>query len=78
MDPVTYMLGALQTRFAALEEETRLTSMTEMLAFTRRPGEAINAVLARYEIVRQRAAVEGQIVMSMEGCSMQLLRACNI
>ncbi len=30
MDPVTYMLGALQTRFAALEEETRLTSMTEI------------------------------------------------
>ncbi len=28
MDPVTYMLGALQTRFAALEEETRLSSMT--------------------------------------------------
>ncbi len=78
MDPVTYMLGALQTRFAALEEETRLTSMTEMLAFTRRPGESINAVLARYEIVRQRAAVEGQFVMSMEGCSLQLLRACNI
>ena len=52
--------------------------MTEMLAFTRRPGEAINAGLARYEIVRQRAAVEGQFVMSMEVCALQLLRACNI
>ena len=52
--------------------------MTEMLAFSRRPGEAINALLARYEIVRQRASVEGQFVMSVEGCALQLLRACNI
>ena len=36
LDPVTYLLGALQMRFANLEEETRLQSMTEMLAFARR------------------------------------------
>ena len=35
LDPVTYLLGALQSRFANLEEETRLHSMTEMLAFAR-------------------------------------------
>ena len=52
--------------------------MTEMLAFARRPGETINALLARYEIVRQRAATEGQFVMSIEGCSLQVLRACNV
>jgi len=78
VDPVTYLLGSLHARFAALEEESRLTSMTEMLAFARRPGETINALLARYETVRQRAAIEGQFVMSIEGCSLQVLRACNI
>ena len=78
VDPVTYLLGSLHARFADLEEESRLASMTEMLAFTRRPGETINALLARYETVRQRAAIEGQIVMSIEGCSLQILRACNI
>ena len=78
LDPVTYLLSSLQDRFAALDEETRLASMTEMLAFTRRPGESINALLARCEIVRQRAATEGQFVMSVEGCALQLLRACNI
>ena len=35
LDPVTYLLGALQLRFANLEEESRLQSMTELLAFTR-------------------------------------------
>ncbi len=51
VDPVSYMLAALQDRFAALDEEARLASMTEMLAFAGRPGETINAVLVRYEIV---------------------------
>ena len=69
LDPVTYLLASLQDRFAALDEETRLASMTEMLAFSGRSGESINALLARYEIVRQRAATEGQFVMSVEGCA---------
>ena len=70
LDPVSYLLAALQDRFAALDEETRLQSMTEMLAFTRRPGESINALLSRYEIVRLRAAQEGQFIMSVEGCAL--------
>ena len=52
--------------------------MTEMLAFSCRPGEGINALLARCETVRQRAALEGQFVMSVEGCALQILRACGI
>ena len=52
--------------------------MTEMLAFARLPGENINTLLARYEAVRQRAAIEGQFVMSTEGCSLQILRARGI
>ena len=32
-DPVTYLLASLPQRFASLEEETRLQSVTEMLAF---------------------------------------------
>ena len=58
VDPVTYLLGSLHAWFSALEEESRLTCMTEMLAFARRPGESINAVLARDETVRQRATLE--------------------
>ena len=64
VDAVTYLLGSLHAKFSALEEESRLTAMTDMLAFARRPSESINAVLARYEVVRQRAALEGQFVMS--------------
>ena len=52
--------------------------MIEMLAFARRPGENINSLLARYEVVRQRAATEGQLVMSVEGQSLQILRAVGV
>eukprot|EP00974_Lingulodinium_polyedra_P037267 3575750-Lingulodinium_polyedra.AAC.1 len=60
--PVMYVLGNLHFRFRALEEESRFTSTIDMLAFSRRPGETINALLVRYETVRQRAAQEGQFV----------------
>ena len=52
--------------------------MTEFLAFARLPHEDINSMLARYETVRQRAAVEGQIAMPIEFCALQILRACNV
>jgi hypothetical protein len=78
IDPVSYLLHALQGRYAALDEETRLSSMTEMLAFARRSGEGINSLLSRFEVVRQRAAMDGQFTMSVKGCALQLLRACGI
>ena len=78
LDPVSYIMAGLQSRFAQLDDETRLAAMTEMLAFQRLPNEGINAILMRYEICRTRAANEGNFVMSMEGCALQLLRACNV
>eukprot|EP00974_Lingulodinium_polyedra_P026938 2597593-Lingulodinium_polyedra.AAC.1 len=67
VDPVTLLLGTLHARFSALEEESRLTCTLELLVFSRRPGDGINGLLARYETDRQRAALEGQFVMSVEG-----------
>ena len=49
VDPVSYLLGSLHKRFSALEEESRMTTMTEFLAFARLPHEDINSMLARYE-----------------------------
>ena len=73
LDPVSYIVLGLHARFAQLGEETRLVATTEMLSFHRKPNESINEVLTRYEVVRQRARVEGQFVMSTEGCALQLL-----
>ena len=78
VDPVTYVIAGLHARFSPLEEESRLSAMTEMMAFTRKPGESINAVLSRYEVVRQRAALEGQFTMPIGGCALQLFRAIGV
>ena len=78
VDPVTYVVHGLQQRFALLDDEHRLAAMTQLLACSRRHGETINGTLARYEIVRQRAAREAHFVMSCEGCALQLLRARNV
>ena len=78
VDPVTYLLSQLQTRFAPFEEEIRLCAMTEMVSVARRPGEDIDQLLTRYELVRARAASEGQFRMSVEGCAWQILRACGV
>ena len=78
LDPVSYLIQGLQARYALLDDESRLAAMTEMLAFGRKPGESVNAVLTRYAITRQRARNEGQFVMSVEGCALQLLRAVNV
>ena len=59
-------------------DEDCLAAVTQLLAFSRRHGETINGTLARYEVVRQRAARDGHFVMSWEGCALQLLRACNV
>ena len=57
VDPVTYIAAGLQNRVALLDDEHRLAAMTQLLAFSRRHGESINGMLARYEVVRQRAAL---------------------
>ena len=75
VDPVTFILAGLHARWAPLEEESRLAATTELLAFCRNPGGTVNSVLARYEVCRQRAAIEGQFAMPMQGQMLQLLIA---
>ena len=76
-DPVTYIVTGLHQHYAPLEEETRLAAMTEFMAFSRRHGESMNSMLARYDLVRNRARVEGNFTFGVEGCALQLMRAIN-
>ncbi len=64
LDLATCLLASLQDPIVVLDEESRLACVTETLALSRRLGESINALLARYEIARQRAATEGQFIVS--------------
>ena len=77
-DPMTFVMHALSERYARLGEETRLAALTELMQFTRRGREGIDALIARFDIVRQRANDEGQITMSVQGLAWILLRACQV
>ena len=38
VDPVSFLLASLRTRYGALEEESRLAAITEFMGIARRPG----------------------------------------
>eukprot|EP00969_Alexandrium_andersonii_P269767 11923750-Alexandrium_andersonii.AAC.1 len=61
-DPVSYVVAGLQHRFAQLDDETRLAAATQLQAFARHHHESINATLARFDTVRNRAAAEGNFI----------------
>ena len=52
--------------------------MTELWAFDKFTREDINTLLARYDLVRERAYKEGNFALTWEGASLQLIRACGI
>ena len=74
LDPVSYIIAGLHSQFAQLDEETRIQAMCEFLAFNRRSSESINSMLARHEIVRNRARVDGRFDMGVEGVALQIVR----
>ena len=78
LDPVSFLLHGLQLRFAPLDEETRLRAAQDMLAFARRPGETIDALISRFELTRARARNEGGGTLGVETAALILLRACGV
>jgi hypothetical protein len=76
--PVTLLFNALQTRFAPLNDETRLAALTNMMGFARRPNERINELLTRFETTHIRATNEASFSMNFEGMSYMLLRAIGV
>ena len=78
LDPVSHILMLLHHRFAQQDLVTRMSAMSEMLNFRRLHNEAIGSTLTRFEVVRGRAASEGQFVMNLEGYSVMLMKECRL
>ena len=60
-----------------MDKETQIAAVIEFWGLTRRHGESTNSLLARCEIVRNRALTDGNDQMGVEGCVLQLLRAAG-
>lgn len=65
-------------RFAQFDDESRLQAMTELWAFDKYPGENINELLVRFQVVRDRAAREGNFQMTSGGSALQIIKAAGI
>ena len=79
MDPVTYRIAHMTQHFAPLSEEQRICAVSELMNFTRRQGESIDALLTRFMTLKFRAQTVGQagVTMSWEAYSWLLLKACG-
>ena len=71
-------MHSLSERYAQLGEESRLAAITDLMNFTRRGSERIDDLITRFDTVRNRAELQGQVAMSIEGLVRILLRACQV
>lgn len=78
LDPVSFLLHGLSTRFAPLDEENRLRAAQDLLSFSRRQGETVDALVSRFDITRQMARREGGGAISVETAALILLRSCGV
>lgn len=78
VDPLTYLMHALQERFGNLGEEVRVQAITELMGFNRKGNEPIDALLVRFDSIRARAAEQGGAIVSVQGVTWILLRAIGI
>jgi hypothetical protein len=78
VDGMTYIMNLLGERYGQLGEESRLRAIKDLMEFDRKPQERIDDLITRFEVTRQRAAEGGNMVMSVEGLTYKLLRACKV
>ena len=78
VDSMTFLMHTLSERFSQLGEETRMQSMTDLMNFRREGREPIDALIRRFDILRQRANAQGQLTLSIQGLVWLLLRACEV
>ena len=67
-----YILHVLSTRFMPLPKEVNLRSLADLHGFQRLPGEPIDTMLTRFEIIAQRARTRAASLASNGPCDISL------
>ena len=68
----------LARHYAPLESELQTRAMSELMGYSRMPGESIDAALTRFEILRHRAAQRGGFFMNTTSLAYILLNGLRI
>eukprot|EP00435_Cladocopium_sp_Y103_P048882 s594_g14.t1 len=86
VDPVTgqqltglmLLVTVLARRYAPLEAENTTKSIAEFLAFRRQPGETIDSLLVRFDILRNRAQNRAGFAVNLTGLTWLLLQSLGL
>ena len=73
LEPVSYLITGLQLRFGQTYHDAKLAARTEFRSFKIFPGESVDCVISRYEVVRERAVADGDYYERPDICAMTLL-----
>jgi len=72
------LLRILRRRFAPLDQESQLFSLTEFFSFQRLPSEDIDSLISRFEVRWHRANNIGGVVMNEVALSWMLLQHAGV
>lgn len=72
------LLHGLRRKFAPLQVEEAVNSMTSMVAFRRRPGEPIDAAVARFQLLRFKSESRAGFAPGPTAVAWMLLNALGI
>ena len=78
MTGLMLLLQNIGDKFAPLEVELSTRAMHDMMSFRRNPGESIDTLLTRFEMVRTRAMTRGGMAMTYEGLTWILMRSVGL
>ena len=77
-DGIHALLHVLRTRYAPLEQEIQVHVVSELMQFSRMSGESTDELLARFEVVNNRAANLAQVDLGFILKSWMLLSALRV
>ena len=72
------LVTVLARRYAPLEAENTTKSIAEFLAFRRQPGETIDSLLVRFDILRNRAHARAGFAINLTGLTWLLLQSLGL
>ena len=78
LDPMGFLMRALSQNFAALGDEVQLSATMDLMHFHRLPNEHIDTLRSRFAALCGRAAVDGNLRITVPHMAATLLRACEV
>ena len=75
---VDLLMRGLSRKFAPLQVEAAIGSMTELAAFKRKPGESIDRAISRFEFLRHKVGDFSNFNIGSPSLAWMLLKALSI